>query len=69
MKNKYDYFFRNNPKALIELNSLGIVLKSVDVGDDELWPALVLPSGIALLIMCDDEGNGPGSIEPVDSVS
>ena len=68
MKNQYEYFFRNMPEALEELKTLGISFEAVDVGEDDLWPALILPSGTALLIIRDDEGNGPGSIEPVTSI-
>jgi hypothetical protein len=68
MKNQYEYFFHNVPEALEELKTLGISFQAIDVGENDLWPALILPSGIALLIIRDDEGNGPGSIEPLSSI-
>lgn len=61
--NQYDYFLREEPEVQKELKALGIQLKAVDVGEDELWPALILPSGKHLIIKQDDEGNGPGAIE------
>lgn len=60
---EFGYFFRGKPQALAELNKLGITLQAVDVSENELWPALILPSGTAMLIMRDDEGNGPGSLD------
>ena len=64
---EFGYFFRGKPQALAELNKLGITLQAVNVDElgEELWPALVLPSGTVLLIMRDDEGNGAGSLDVI----
>jgi hypothetical protein len=63
MKTQFDYMFQDNPSALDELNELGITFEEVDWdGSGEPFPALKLPSGVFLVIMRDDEGNGPGSL-------
>jgi hypothetical protein len=61
-KNNYDYFFREHPQVREELKKLGIKFGTIDVGEDRDWPALFLPSGVAMAIARDDEGNGPGAI-------
>ena len=64
MKTQFDYMFRSAPEALDELNELGITFEEVDYnGSGDMFPALKLPSGVFLVIMRDDEGNGPGSLE------
>ena len=60
---EFGYFFNGKPQVLAELNQAGITLQAVDVGEMKPWPGLVLPSGTILLIMRDDEGNGPGSLD------
>jgi len=62
-RNQYEYFFQGEPEAEKEFKALGLSLEAVDVGEDEPWPAIIMPSGYGLLIKSDDEGNGPGSIE------
>lgn len=61
----YDYVFRDHPQVKQELEALGIKLELIQC-DDEFWPSLFLPSGHALMIMRDDEGNGPGAIDIID---
>mgnify|MGYP001564123666 CR=1 FL=1 len=62
MKHKFSYML--DLDAVLELKQCGI--QFVCARDPELedeFPALILPSGRVLIILRDDEGNGPGSIQ------
>jgi hypothetical protein len=57
------YSYMLTPELTRELLDLGIDFRVVTLdGETEEWPCLVLPSGKFLMIMRDDEGNGPGVI-------
>ena len=51
-RNRFDYFFRDNPEALAELKRLGIRFEAVRVDVGVLWPGFILPSGHARAADC-----------------
>lgn len=67
--NRFDYMFRggNRPEALAILKKAGIKFVEVNVGGVERWPGLLLPNGQVLAIAADDEGNGAGAIQVLNT--